>query len=80
MQYTIRNIPAALDKLLRRRARERGASLNETAVEALAHGLGADLAPVKRRDLSDIAGAWKSDPLFDEAVRHQDSIDPELWR
>ena len=36
--------------------------------------------PVKRRDLSDIAGTWVEDPEFDKAMAEQDQIDPEMWR
>ena len=38
--YTIRGVPAALDVALRRRAQERGASLNQTVIDALAAALG----------------------------------------
>ena len=40
IEYTIHGIPAALDAALRRRARERGASLNQTVIDALAAALG----------------------------------------
>ncbi len=40
MQYTVRGISEALDKVIRRRAREKGKSLNEVTIEALADGLG----------------------------------------
>jgi len=40
IEYTIHGIPAALDAALRRRARERGASLNQTVIDALAAELG----------------------------------------
>ena len=36
--------------------------------------------PVKYRDLSDIAGTWVEDPAFDEAMRDQDQVDPEMWK
>jgi len=39
MQYTIRQVPRNLDEALRRAARERGKSLNEVTIEALARGL-----------------------------------------
>jgi predicted HicB family RNase H-like nuclease len=39
MQYTIRKVPHSLDEALRRVARERGKSLNEVVIEALARGL-----------------------------------------
>ena len=40
MQYTIRNVPESLDAALRQSARQKGKSLNEVAVEALARGAG----------------------------------------
>lgn len=41
IEYTIHGVPAAVDAALRRRARERGASLNQTVIDALASALGA---------------------------------------
>lgn len=80
MQYTIRNVPDALDEALRRAARERGKSLNEVAIEALARGAGVSGERVKRRDLTGIAGTWREDPAFDSALAAQDVIDEEMWR
>lgn len=80
VQYTLRNIPAALDEALRRRAHEEKRSLNEMMVEALAQALGFGKVPVQRRDFSDIAGTWKADRAFDEALRDQHSVDKELWK
>ncbi|MEX2154575.1 MAG: hypothetical protein WD825_14635 [Gemmatimonadaceae bacterium] len=79
MQYTIRNIPAFLDRVLRRRARERDASLNEIALEALARGMGLSDERVRHRNLSDLAGSWAEDPEFDDAIREQDTVDERLW-
>ena len=80
MQYTIRKIPKSVDAALRRRARSEHQSLNEAAVAALARGLGADGALVKRRDLGDIAGSWTEDPAITEALAAQRQIDPDLWK
>jgi len=80
MQYTIRNVPGALDSALRRRAQEQGKSLNEVAVEALARGTGISGERVRKRDLSDIVGTWQADPAFDEAIADQDKVDEEMWR
>jgi hypothetical protein len=81
MQYTIRNIPDVLDVALRKRARETGKSLNETALDALAEGVGLAAVPARRRrDLSDLVGKWKPDPGLEEALADQDRIDPDLWR
>jgi len=80
MQYTLRNVPAFLDRVLRRRARERGASLNEVVLEALSRDAGLTAEHVRRRDLRDLAGQWQHDPEFDQALREQDVIDEHLWR
>lgn len=80
MQYTIRNIPGTLDEALRRVARERGKSLNEVAIEALARGAGIAGERRRRRDLGDIAGTWRKDADFDRALAAQDTIDEEMWR
>ena len=80
MQYTIRNVPGALDEALRRAARERGKSLNEVAIEALARGAGVSGERARQRDLNDIAGTWREDPAFDSALEAQDTIDEEMWK
>jgi hypothetical protein len=80
MQYTLRNVPAFVDRILRRLARERGASLNDVALEALARGAGATEERVVRRKLRDLAGGWMEDPEFEAAIREQDTVDERLWR
>ena len=39
-QYTIRNAPEALDRVLREDARRKGITLNDAVVEAIMRGLG----------------------------------------
>jgi plasmid stability protein len=80
MQYTLRNIPFGVDRALRQRAKEQHKSLNQVAIEALQRALGLKNEPIQHRDLSDIAGTWVDDPNFDDALKEQDRIDPELWR
>ena len=80
MQYTIRKVPDSLDEALRRAARERGKSLNEVAIEALARGAGVAGESHRQRDLVDIAGTWRKDPAFDSALAAQDTVDEEMWR
>lgn len=79
VQYTIRNVPNALDELLRRAAQTQGKSLNEVTIEALARGAGLTGEPVRQRDCSDIAGTWRKDPIFDRALAAQDQVDEEMW-
>ena len=80
MQYTIRGVPAALDTALRQRARARGTSLNEAAVDALIEGAGLTGAPRKRRHLGDVAGSWRSDKAVESALAAQDEVDEGLWK
>ena len=79
-QYTIRNIPEALDRELRERAKRLGMSLNETAIEVLKNGLGLSGNPVEYDNLDDLAGTWKNDEVFDRVMIDQDKVDPDLWR
>lgn len=80
MQYTIRNIPKVLDTALRQRAQDENASLNEVVVRALTRALGFSDEPLRHRELDDLIGSWKEDPLFDQAVVDQDTVDEELWK
>ncbi|MFQ5737429.1 MAG: hypothetical protein ACE5JX_00315 [Acidobacteriota bacterium] len=80
MQYTLRKVPAALDTALRERAKVEKKSLNEVTLQALARGMGFSRQAQRYRDLSDLAGRWKEDPTFDQAIVDQHAIDPELWK
>jgi plasmid stability protein len=80
MQYTVRQVPAELDRALRRRARREGKSLNEVTVEALREAVGLAEVRVKRRSLADLVGTWQEDPEFDAAVADQRRIDADLWK
>ncbi len=80
MQYTLRNIPPALDRALRERAKREGKSLNEVAVRALARALGFAEEAVRHRSLQDLRGSWVDDSEFDTALEEQDVIDESLWQ
>ncbi len=75
-QYTIRAVPASIDRALRRRARQESKSLNAVAVEALARGLELEAKPVEHADLDALVGTWQEDPAFDRAVADFERIDP----
>ena len=78
-QYTIRNVPDALDRELRERAKRKGISLNDAAVEAMSRGLGVGQDCVVYDDLDDLIGTWKPDDAFDRAIEQQDSVDVDAW-
>jgi len=54
--------------------------MNRALLEALARGVGLQGEVQRQRDLSDIAGTWKKDPAFDQAVAEQDKVDEALWK
>ena len=78
-QYTLRNVPAGVDRALRETAREQGKSLNQVALETLERAVGV-AEPRRRRDLSDLVGTWKDDPETAAALEDQRRIDPGSWR
>ena len=79
-QYTIRNVPEALDRELRERAKREGISLNDAAVEAMKRGLGVAESDVVYGDLDDLIGTWKQDDEFDRAIEEQDKVDADPWQ
>jgi len=79
-QYTLRDIPAALDLALRERAKREGKSLNQVAREAMKRGIGLPDQEQVAHDLDHVIGTWQDDPAFDEAIALQDKVDPEAWR
>jgi hypothetical protein len=80
VQYTVRQVPRALDQALRRKSRREGKSLNTTALEVLATGLQLGKEPIRYDDLDFLVGTWVEDPKFDEAIHAQEQVDEELWR
>ena len=78
-QYTIRNVPKAVDRALRKLAQANGKSLNETTLEALSKAAGVD-SSARLDEFRDIIGSWVEDPEFDRALEAQRQIDEELWR
>jgi hypothetical protein len=79
-QYTIRSVPADIDRALRRRAKQDAKSLNTVAVEALARGLELDTKPVEHSDLDALIGSWQEDPAFDQAIADFERVDEETWK
>lgn len=80
MQYTIRNVPRAVDAALRRRARATSRSLNAVTVEALAAGAGLDGARPPRRSLVGVAGSGALEPEVLKALSEQRRIERKIWR
>lgn len=76
IQYTIRQVPAAVDKALRANARKNDQSLNDALLAALADAAG----ETEHHDLDFLAGSWQGDNETESALKEQRSIDREMWR
>lgn len=77
-QYTIRNVPTNVDKILRQRAKESKKSFNQVVLEALIEGAG---EKKRYRDLSDLAGSLSEEEasLIDEAIQWSHRVFEEDW-
>ena len=80
IQYTLRNVPPALDRVLRRWAKQLSKSLNEVALEALTRGAGMSHEVMEHHDPDFLVGSWVEDPDVGQALADQRKIDADLWR
>ena len=72
-------MPPSLAEALDREKRRRGKSLNQTVIDLLGQGLGAQ--GMRSNGLGDLAGGWSKDEFrdFERAIAPFEAIDEELW-
>jgi S-adenosylmethionine:diacylglycerol 3-amino-3-carboxypropyl transferase len=78
-QYTVRAVTPAVDRALRRKAAERGESLNAVLVRALEREAGLGEEECLHHDLDHLSGTWIKDIKVDRALGEQRTIDPRDW-
>jgi plasmid stability protein len=78
---TIRNVPPSLAEALEREKRRKGKSLNQTVIDLLGQGLGAE-GGTRSNGLGRLAGGWSEDEFrdFEQATAQFEAVDEELWR
>jgi hypothetical protein len=81
---TVRNLPPAVARAIRNKARREKLSLNKVIVRLLeeATGVAATSRSVVHHDLDHLAGRW-SQREYDEfaaSLAEQRTIDPDMWR
>jgi vacuolar-type H+-ATPase subunit C/Vma6 len=82
IQYTIRNIPPAVDKVIKKRSKQSGKSFNQTVVDLLSLQTFGTATPPSDEGFDWLFGAGK-DSLgkeFDEAIEDMSKPDPSLWK
>ncbi len=81
---TVRNLPPAVAKAVKDRARKEKLSLNKAIVSLLeeATGAGKGRKRAVHHDLDKFFGTWtrKEADAFDRALKEQRQIDPEMWK
>ncbi len=81
---TVRNLPPAVAKAVKERAKREKLSLNKAIVRLLeeATGTGKATKRVVHHDLDRFFGTWTKEEAdaFDEALSEQRQIDPEMWK
>lgn len=78
-QYTIRNVPPRVHRALRKKAADRGVSLNTLLVQALQAEVGDEGEPQEHHDLEDLFSSWVHDKAVDRALAEQRKVDPKDW-
>jgi hypothetical protein len=79
-QYTVRNVPASVDRALRRLAAEREVSLNTVLLAALEAEAGVSRGVRERGDLDEFFGSWIKDPAVERALADVRRIEPGDWK
>lgn len=81
---TVRNLPPAVAKAVKEKARKEKLSLNKAILRLLedATGTGEAKKSVVHDDLDRFAGTWSADEYrqFMDALREHRQIDPEMWK
>ena len=77
IQYTIRGVPAEVDRALRKKAAQLKLSLNQLVVDELTR---ATIGRTRKADFSELVGQWVPDPAFDEIIAAQRQIDWDKWK
>ena len=80
IQYTIRNVPSAVDSLIRKRAQQQGTSFNQTVLDILNLQLFGSTKPVEDSQFDWLFKQNTLDASFDTAIQELSQVDAALWQ
>jgi len=80
IQYTIRNIPPAVDRVIRKRAKQQGESFNQTVVDLLSLQVFGTTHPKDEPGFDWLFNRSTLDANFDEAIAELSRVDEALWQ
>lgn len=79
-QYTIRNIPPALDRVIRKRSAQSGKSFNQTVIDLLSQQTFGTTEPRQDDNFDWLFGKNTLDESFDDAIEKLSKVDKRLWQ
>jgi hypothetical protein len=79
IQYTIRNIPPAVDRVIRKKSHQEGKSFNQTVVDLLSLQTFGTITPKEDANFDWLFNTGTLDEGFDKAITEQSQIDEALW-
>ncbi len=77
VQYTVRGVPADVDRALRDRAARQKKSVNQVILDELTN---ATIGTRQIADFSDLVGRLQPDSAFDDILESQRKVDLDDWR
>lgn len=80
IQYTIRNVPPDLDKVLRLRSKKNKQSFNTTVVQALREAATPDAGKPTRSDLDWFYGSGGLGQTELDSFKQQRVVDAKAWK
>ncbi len=80
IQYTIRNIPEPVDRVIRKRSKQSGKSFNQTVVDLLSLQTFGTTELPKDSNFEWLYNKNTLDASFDEAIENLSAIDEKMWQ
>lgn len=80
IQYTIRNIPPVVDKVIKKRSKQSGKSFNQTVVDILSLQTFGSTTPPFDKGFDWLYNKNTLDESFDEAIENLSQVDEKLWQ
>jgi hypothetical protein len=80
IQYTIRNIPPSVDKVIRKRSVQSGRSFNQTVVDLLTLQTFGTAEPPADSGFDWLYNQKSLDASFDAAIENLSRVDEKLWK
>jgi len=80
IQYTIRNIPSPVDKVIRKRSKQTGKSFNQTVVDLLSQQTFGTTEISEDTNYDWLFNRNTLDNNFDKAIKDMSQVDEAIWK